>query len=152
MARYKWNPKKITSSFKGTIGQRPFAVDLSTGFMDGTFLTAEFDEDRVTPHTGADGTTTFVLNPNETASLVITLVQGSAAHQELSNLVPSAKRNYMPVGTWNTDDLNGGTAIKSSGSVIRKHAPVAFGKDVQGWAWSFILAEAEINVGGAEEF
>lgn len=152
MARHKWNPKKITGSFKGQIGARPFAVDLSQGFMDGTFLTAEYNEDRVTVHNGADGTTTFVLNPNETALVVVTFVQGSSVHQLLSQLVPSSKRNYMPVGTLNFDDLNGQSKIKSSDTVIQKHAPIAFGKDVQGWAWSFILADAEINVGGAEDF
>lgn len=152
MARHKWNPKKITGSFKGLAGSRNFAVDLGQGYMDGTFLTAEYNEDRVTAHTGADGTTTFVLNPNETALVVVTFVQGSDVHAFLSQLVPSAKRNFMPVGTLNFDDLNGQTKIKSANAVIQKTAPVSFGKDVSGWAWSFLLAEAEINPGGAVDF
>lgn len=152
MARHKWNPKKITGSFKGQVGSRSFAIDLAQGYMDGTFLTAEYNEDRVTAHVGSDGTTTFVLNPNELALVTVTLVQGSPVHQLLSQLVPSAKRNFMPVGTLNFDDLNGQTKIKSADAVIQKTAPVAFGKDVQGWAWSFLLAEAEINPGGAEDF
>lgn len=151
MALRKYNPKKITGSWKGKIGTREFSIQFE-GYMDGTFVQAEYDEDAVTEHVGSDGTVTVVLNANKKATVTITLVQGSPTNDELSKFVPDAARNFLPVGQLNFEDLNGTTKVKSAQSWIRKTSPVEFSNTVTGREWKFGLADAEIVVGGAGDF
>lgn len=146
----KYNPKKITGSFSGKIGNREFSVQF-IGYMDGTFIEAEYDEDQVTKHTGGHGDHTAVLNPNAGASCTVTFVQGSPVNDDLSNLVPDAKRDFFPVGVLKFEDLGGTTAVKSPQAWIKKMAKVEFGKDVAGRAWVFDLTDADIHVGGSAE-
>ena len=146
---YKWNPKKLTGSFKGTVNGRDFAVRF-IGYMDNSMMTAEFDEDAATKHIGADGQASVVLNANRGAKVVVTFSQGSPVNDELSDLVPDARLDYLPVGVLNFDDLNGTTAVKSLEAWIMKTAKVEFTKDVTGREWTFDTGEAEIHVGGAE--
>jgi hypothetical protein len=150
MATRKYNPKKITGSYKGSIGARQFAIQF-VGFMDGTFLTADYDEDAVTKHVGSQGDATFVLNANRGASVTLMLVQGSPTNDQLSDLVPNAKLNYMPVGVLTIKDLNGTTEFESADAVIKRRAKVEFGKEVTGREWVFDCGDADIYVGSGEE-
>ncbi len=151
MALRKYNPKKITGSFTGSVGGRPFAVAFS-GYMDGSFVSAEYDEDAVSEHVGSQGETTIVLNANKKAACTVTLVQGSPANDLLSVLVPDADLNYLPVGVLSFTDLNGTTVIASSEAWIRKTAPIEFGKEVTGRVWVLGMSDAKIHVGGAADF
>lgn len=146
----KYNPKKITGSFSGKIGTREFAVQF-IGYMDGTFMEAEYDEAQVTKHSGAHGDYTAVLNPNKGATCTVTFIQGSPVNDDLSNLVPDADLDFFPVGVLSFVDLNGTTAVKSPQAWIQKTAKVEFGKDVSGRAWTFDLTAADIHVGGSAE-
>lgn len=147
----KYNPKKITGSFKGRINNREFSVQF-VGYMDGTFVEAEYDEDHATKHMGGHGDATVVLNANAGAKVTVTLLQGSPSNDLLANLVPNAKRNFLPVGTLTFDDLNGTTAIKSSEAWIMKTAKIEFGKDVTGRQWVFDMGEAELFPGSSGDF
>lgn len=151
MALRKYNPKRVTGSFTGTYRGRSFAVRFQ-GFMDGTFIGADYDEAHVTRHDGGQGEASFVLNANKGGKVTVTFVQGSDTNDELSVLVPDADRNYMPVGTIAFDDLNGTTAINSDEAVIEKTAPVEFGKDIAGRQWVFMCAKLSMFVGGAGDF
>lgn len=146
----KYNPKKITGSFSGKIGSREFAVQF-IGFMDGTFIEAEYDEDQVTKHMGGHGDATAILNPNKGATCTVTFVQGSPVNDDLSDLVPDADKDFFPVGVLSFVDLNGTTAVKSPQAWIKKMAKVDFGKDVAGRVWMFDLTNADIHVGGSAE-
>ena len=119
--------------------------------MDGTFITADYDEDQVTKHVGSQGDASFILNANAGASVTVMLIQGSPSNDELSKLVPNAKNDYLPVGALKFEDLNGRTVIKSSDAVIKKGAKVEFGKELTGREWVFDCGEAEIVVGGSVE-
>lgn len=151
MALRKFNPKRIKGSFTGTINGRPFAVAFS-GYMDGEFVTAEFDEDAVTEHVGSDGEITLVLNANKKATCTVTLVMGAEANQLLSFLVPDSENNYLPVGTLKFADLNGTSYIKAPEAWIRKMTPVSYSNQVTGRAWAFGMAKAEINAGASVDF
>lgn len=146
----KYNPKKITGSFTGKVGNREFAVRF-IGYMDGTFVEAEYDEDAATKHTGSQGDTTVVLNPNKGAMVTVTFIQGSPCNDELSDLVPDADRDYLPVGTLAFDDLNGTSEVKSNEAWIKKTAKMEFGKALTGRAWTFDTGNAQIRVGGSAE-
>lgn len=151
MAVNKYNPKRITGSWKGQIGTREFAVQF-TGFMDGTFATAEYDEEAATKHIGAQGEASVVLNCNKGAKVVVTFQQGAAINGELSNLVPDGRKNYLPVGVLTLEDLNGTTVFKAAEAWILKHAKIEFAKDLTGREWTFDTGEADIVVGSAGDF
>jgi len=152
MALQKYNPKKMTGSWKGLIGgTRPFVVQFAGGFMD-TFINAKYSGDRVTEHEGADGTVTIVLNASELAMVTLHLSQGAPANLLLTRLFGSAKRNYLPVGAFTFEDLNGTTLIKSPQAYIKTTAEIEFGKEVKGRSWVFGLTEAELRVGDAGDF
>ena len=150
MATRKYNPKKITASYTGSVGGNSFAFQF-LGFMDGTFLTADYDEDAVTKHVGSQGDATFILNANRGASVTVMLVQGSPTNDELSKLVPNADLNYMPVGVLNFKDLNGTTVFESADAVIKRRAKVEFGKEVTGREWVFDCGHADLKVGSGED-
>lgn len=155
MGVQKYNPKKVAGSWKGTIGGsgRPFVVPFVGGFMDDTFINAKYADDRVTEHVGADGTITIVLNANELAMVTLTLSQGAPANALLSKLIPSAKRNYLPVGVFTFEDLNSrSTKIKSPQAWLKTVAEIEFGKEVKGRAWTFGLSDAELAPGDADDF
>lgn len=145
---YKYNPRRITGSFKGSVGGRDFAVQF-VGFMDSSAVVAEFDEDAVTKHNGNDGQTSVILNANLGAKVTVMLVQGSPANDDLSDLVPNAKLDYLPVGVLTFEDLNGTTVIKMAEAWISKMAKIEFGKTVTARQWVFESGEGEFHVGGA---
>lgn len=142
----KYNPKRIIGSFKGKIGDRDFAVKF-LAFMEGSFIEAEYDEDRVTVHVGADGVTTFVLNANSNGKCLVTFSQGSPVNQQLSNLIPSADLDFMPVGTLEFRDLNGTTVVSSAAAVISKTAKIEFSNAVTGRQWTFAMDHATLIAG-----
>ena len=143
MAPLRYNPKRINNSWVPD----GFTINFK-GFMDGTFVEVEFDEAQVTTHTGADGTTTFILNANETATATVTIVQGSPTNDDLSENLPSARFDRLPAGPWNLSDLNGFSLVSSEFAVLEKVAKVEFGKSVVGRQWKFKLHQAQIIVGG----
>jgi hypothetical protein len=150
MALYQYNPLRIAGSFVGTAKGRPFAVQF-VGVMDGTFYSAEYDEARVTKHAGGQGDHSFVMNASKGAKLKGTFVQGSPTNDDLSDLIPDAERNYMPVGVLHLEDLNGSTVFISHEAVISTVAKVEFGKDLIGREWEWECGKTEIFVGGAED-
>lgn len=155
MAVNKYNPKRITGSWKGnTKGDgsgRNFALKF-IGFMSGSFIEAEYKEDRVTVHTGSQGDKTFVVNCDKGATLAITFIQGADINDDLSDLQPDADNNYMPTGQLSFEDLNGTTKVSAEIAVIAKVAKVEFSNDVTGRQWTFELANATIHVGAQGDF
>lgn len=149
MPVFKYNPRRLTGSWKGKVNGRDFAIQFS-GYMDGTKVSAEYDEDAVTKHTGDDGEVSVVLNCNRGAGVTVTLVQGTPLNKALSDLVPNGKTNYLPIGVLSFEDLNGTTSIKAAQAWIKKSAKVEFTKGITGRAWLFDTADCDIDVGGAE--
>lgn len=143
----RYNPKQINSGWDPSANGRDTHITFE-GFMDGTFLDIEFAEDAVTVHVGADGTVTYVLNANRTATATVTLVQGADANTPLSRQVPDARRDFLPIGPFNVNDLNGDTLVTSNKAVLVKTAKIEFGKTVTGRQWKFSLHDAEIVAGG----
>lgn len=138
----KYNPKKINTTWSPQGNAIQFK-----GFMDGTFLEAEYAEDQVTTHVGSQGDVTVILNANQLATVTHTLIQGSPTNRELSRWVPSAKRNVVPTGPYAAKDLNGNTVISGANAFIRKVAKVEFAKNLTGRQWVLVIPEAEIVVG-----
>ena len=134
----KYSPKKINGGWNNV---------QFLGFMDGTFIEIEYAEDAVTTHVGAQGDVSVVLNANQLATVTVTFIQGADVNEQLSKLVPSAKRNSLPTGAISINDLNGTTLISGKNAFIRKTAKVEFAKNITGRQWIFVIPEAEIFVG-----
>lgn len=147
----KFNPKKIVGSFQGKVGNKSFVIKFQAP-MDGTFFTCDFDENAVTKHTGGQGDTTFVLNANKGSKMTVTLAQGSPDNDLLSDLIPDADNNYLPVGTLTYEDLNGTTKVSSDEAVIQKCTKIEFGTDVKGREWTFECGVTKVKAGGAGDF
>jgi hypothetical protein len=56
------------------------------GFMDGTFITTEKNEDNVIPHIGAQGDVTFTESADETGTITLTVKQNSSSLDHLQSL------------------------------------------------------------------
>ena len=136
---YKYNPKRITCSLMAIKGE---------GYMDGTFVEIEYDEDAVTTHNGSQGEMSAVLNANKHAKCTLTFVQGSPTNDAFSKKVPDASKDFFPTGPFLLKDLNGTTVAKSQTAFISKMSKIEFGKEVTGRQWVIILPDCEINAGG----
>lgn len=141
---HKYAPKRITGSFQPSGGP---SIQFH-GFMDGTFLDLDFNEDAVSAHVGSDGNVTGTLSANMTATLTMTFVQGSDTNDALSNYVPNGRTSFFPSGTLTIQDLNGTTLASDNGAWIMKMAKITFGKEVTGREWKFYMPNATIFAGG----
>lgn len=146
MAIKKYNPKKVTGSWSP-----PGKTIIPVGFMDGTFLEVEFDEDAVTTHVGADGTVSAVLNANQMATVTLTLTQTSPTNKELSDQIADADADRLPAGTMNWKDLNGNSVVDGESAFLIKTAKIDFGKSVSGRQWRWKIPKAKISVGNGGE-
>lgn len=132
----KYNPKKVTGSWKG--------IEF-LGYMDGTFIEVEYEEDAVTAHVGSQGDVTYVLNANQLAKATITLILGSPTNDDLDAQVPDANANRLPTGDFQLKDPNGTFIVTSKDAVIMKKPKAEFSKSVTGRAWTFLLPQAQIK-------
>lgn len=139
MAR-KWNPKRLVVTWRGI----PFL-----GFMDGTFVSVEADEDAAMKHVGADGRATVALNPNRGAAVTVTIAQSSPTNDLLSALLPNAEGDSLPSGDLLIKDLNGTTLFHAETAWIKKVANLTFGKEIEGREWVLDCEAATIFVGGS---
>lgn len=148
---FKYNPKRIAGSWTPSDKNNPVATPTAIkmeAFMNGVFITCEFDEAQVTYKVGGSGELTAILNPNATAKLVATFVQGSPTNDALSTKVASSARNYFPSGPIQLRDLNGTTYVNSKDAFLEKFTKVEFGNDLTGRQWTWILPDAVLIAGG----
>lgn len=137
-----YDPRSVIITFRGI---------LLTGYMDGTFVTVEYDEDAFMKHVGADGVVTRVANANLSASVVVTLSQGAIANEQLS-LAANVDRALLDKhGAFLMKDLRGNTIVEADDAWIRKQARLEFAKEVTGREWTFDLAEMRMLVGSIDQ-
>lgn len=137
-----YNPKRVAVSWAG--------INF-VGFMDGTFVSVDMDEDAVTKKTGSQGDTVATLNANLGAGVTLTLLQTSPTNDQLTNKIPDPRRNSLPTGEFQIKDLNGNTLIHAAVAWIKKPPKVDYAKEVMGREWAFDLAEVDTyKVGGSD--
>lgn len=119
MAVDSYDPKKVSVIVDGL-----FMV----GFMDGTFVNCEKNEDNVIPHVGAHGDVTFAESADNTATITITLKHTSSSLAHLRKL-SKEKRNF-PVQVIDAND----SKFKAGGNECRilKTPTQEFGAEVSG--------------------
>lgn len=139
MAFRTYNPAIVTVSFKG--------INI-TGFMDGTFIEVERDEDTFTKHVGATGDVTRTRNNNKSGKVTVTLTQASATNDLLAALALLDEQFGGQYGAFQIKDLSGNMKCRSTQAWIKKQPKVERAKESGSVQWEFDCAELEMFVGG----
>lgn len=114
-----YDPKKVSAIIAGQ-----FIV----GFMDGTFINAEKNEDNVVPHVGAQGDVTFTESSDETGTITFTVKQNSPSLPFLQSLSKQKREFSAQIVDGNDNKFRaGGTRCR-----ILKTPGREFGAEVGG--------------------
>jgi len=127
MAFRQWDPQQVYVTFKGV------AI---LGFMDGTFIKAERNEDAFSMQVGAGGDVTRVRSRNRTGVVTITLQAASPSNDTLSGFAAD-------------DEFDG----SGYGALLVKDANVPsteFAVEASGREWSIECAELLMKIGGSD--
>jgi hypothetical protein len=135
-----YDPGRVVLSFKGRN---------IVGFMDGTFVSAEREEDSWTKYVGSTGDTTRVRNRNMSGMVTITLHQSSPSNDDLYTFLAADERDGSGSGPLLVKDLGGRTIVQAEIAWIRKPPSVDFGDEVTGREWVFDCSEIDLQVRGA---
>lgn len=134
-----YSPERVVVSFRG--------YDIA-GFMDGTFITAERDEDAFSKHVGVRGDVTRTQNFNRSGKVVLTLMQGAPSNDVLTLFFNQDESQGDLAGPLQIKDLSGTTFISAADAWIVKPAKIERAKEAGGVEWTFECAELIIHVGG----
>lgn len=120
------------------------------GYMDGTVIVAERDEDAFSASSGAGGDVVRVRSRNKMGTVTLTLQQTSPSNLELSDLFNDDEdpETATGFGEIQIDDLDGDTLLHAENAWIKKPSNVEFGTDLSGREWVFGCAELNFTVGG----
>ena len=135
-----YDPKRVVVYYQG--------IRLE-GFMDGTFVTAEYDEDNFEGFSGADGDVTRIRNRNEMGTVTITLTQSSPSNDSLAAQHEVDLLSGVGYGALMVKDLNGTEFVTAAQAWIKKAATVSFADGVEGREWAFGCAKIKVSPGGA---
>ncbi len=139
---FQYDPEQVICMFRGVPIQ---------GFMDGTMIKCEYDEDAVMKTVGGQGAVTATVNANRSGKFTFTLVQGSPTNDLLSALAASnrAPGAALLTGPILVKDLNGTTLCSAAEAWITKVAASEFAKEVTGREWVLDCAKLVMLTGGA---
>jgi hypothetical protein len=140
MALSNYDPGKLVVTFKGI---------LLTGYMDGTFLTAERTEDAFSMSVSADGKVTRVRSRDKTGTVTLTLQAASPGNDLLSAVALEDELFGTGTGALLVKDLLGNTVIDADTAWIRKMPTTDFADEASGREWAFDCAELGIFAGGS---
>lgn len=127
-----FDPKKVSLIVDGR-----FIV----GYMDGTFIGTEKNEDNITPHVGAHGDVTYSRNADDTGTITVTLKQNSSS---LPHLIALSKQDRDFAA--NIIDAND-NKIKAGGNQCRivKTPSVDWGAEVGGVEVKIFVADYNLT-------
>jgi hypothetical protein len=141
MPDYKnYDPSLITVSFAGIIVQ---------GFMEGTFLTAERNENSFETSVGSQGDTTRVRTRNKSGQVTITLQAESPTNDLLSAQMVLDELTGAGAGALLVKNLNGTTIVQAANAWLMKPANVEYSSDASSREWVIACADLTMLVGGA---
>ncbi|MEK4131990.1 phage protein [Solibacillus sp. FSL W8-0474] len=127
-----YDPKKVSFVADGQ-----FIV----GYMDGTFITTEKNEDNTIPHVGAQGDVSFTESADETGTITITVKQNSSSLPFLTSL-SKQKKEFAA----NVIDANDGS-FKAGGTRCRilKTPGREYGAEISGVEIAIYVADYKTN-------
>lgn len=141
MSQFKnYDPGRIIFSWRG--------IDV-IGFMDGTFIKAERNEDSFKADVGAGGDVTRVRSRNRTGKVTLTLQAASPTNDLFAAVAAQDELFGTGYGPLLGKDLNGTTVIQADVAWIMKPSDIEFAVESSGREWVLECAELELSAGGA---
>ena len=139
--------------FQGTYAAEQVIVSVGgvtvTGFTDGDFLTAKYDEQRYFKKVGADGEVGRSKNGSRSGTIEVVLSGTSAANDLLSALFNLGQIGGIdapiPMGV---ADLSGRSLVAASKAWLQTAPDLVFGKEIGDRTWIFDCADMVFNYGG----
>lgn len=120
-----------------------------TGFMDGSFVTAERNADAWTTKAGAQGDVVRTKNLDRTGTVKVSLQQSSAANDLLSAQARIDELTNFGTQPVQIQDLNGTTLVHATNAWVKKYPNVEFGKELSAREWVFECETLDFTVGGS---
>ena len=118
------------------------------GFVDGSFVDVEYNEETFKPYTGADSEHARSRNANESGKITIKLNQTSPCNDLLSLIYNTDKETGNGIVPIAIKDGSGNTVVFGAECYIEKAPKISFGKDIEAREWVFYVAKLKIHVGG----
>ena len=139
--------------FQGTYAAEKVVVTVGgvilTGFGEGDFLTAKYDEDRFMKKVGADGEVGRSRTASRAVTIEVVLSATSKANDELSALFNLEQiggfDSPVPIGV---ADLSGRSVAGSSKAWLKTAPDMVFGNEISERTWVFDCADLTMNYGG----
>lgn len=135
MSLQRYSPDRVKITFGGV----PI-----TGFMDGTFVEVERNEDAYTTHVGSLGDVTRTRNLNKTGKVTITLMQHAPVNDFLQIFLVDDELVETAPDALQVKDLSNGMRCHASQAWIEKAPKIERGKESMGIQWVFACADLEI--------
>lgn len=141
MSLKKYDPSQVTVIFAG--------IPIS-GFAEGTFVSAERNEDSFSLYVGADGEVTRAKSNNKSGRVTFTLAQSSLSNDALSAI--ATVDELSPAGDGIAPllvkDLSGRTIVSALEAWIVKPATSEFGRETSEREWILESGDLTMFVGG----
>lgn len=128
MASTTYDFKKVTLTIDG---------EIMTGFMDGSVITIEKNEDDVTLHVGADSSTTWSETNDPTGTITPTFKQTSPSLVKLRRLAKAKKAFAVSL----KDNNSGNLVFNSSDCRIQKTPGGEWGNEISGVEVPILMAD-----------
>lgn len=118
-----------------------------SGFVEGTFLEVEFDDDSFQDQAGVDGEVCRVQNAKAIATATVHILQSSGTNDILSGYFLADKSLNAPL-PFLVKDMSGRTVLESTESWILRIPPLNYAEEVQSREWQIRCAKLVAHVGG----
>lgn len=134
-----YDPSQVIFSF--------FGINVG-GYMDGTFIEVERDEDAFTKTVGSLGDVTRTRNLNRAGKVTLTLKSEAPSNDLLSALHAQDEQFGLSYGPLSIKDLNGNMRCNATYAWIMKAPKVERAKESGSVQWVFDCADISIFAGG----
>ncbi len=140
MAFKNYDPGLVIMSWRG--------IEVK-GFMDGTFIQAERDEDAFEKAVGATGDVTRVRNRNIGGKVTVTLMAEAPCNDLFSAIAEEDRLFGTGTGPLLIKNLNGTTVLLAEIAWLTRPSSTEFADTASGREWVLDCAELLMHVGGA---
>jgi hypothetical protein len=108
-----------------------------TGYTEGSLVSCERNEDRMTPYVGAKGETDYAISNNNSGTVTISLQQSSPSNRMLQQLAES--KALFPVSV--VDMNTGGFRAGGNEGIVLKEPALERGNEISELEWEIYVGD-----------
>lgn len=125
---------------------------LITGFAPGSFIKVMRSTESATKVVGADGQVTFVMNPDRSGEVELTLRRESPVNTRLSAALNAMERGLAAtgIGPFYAEQTNSSTTARGVTALIAKQPDLEGATDASPIVWRLLVDDISIFNGGAD--